>query len=58
MVAVSLQEVKRMLSRLLFPPGLFPPEFPLNWMNWRRRQQAAAMRSHFRKRRALKHLPL
>jgi hypothetical protein len=57
MVQVSLQEVKRVLSRLL-RRALAAPAFLLHWMNWRRRHQANAMRGHFKKRQALKHLLL
>ncbi len=45
----TVPEVRRLLWRLLWaqPP---PPEHTLAWSTWRRRHQARAKQSHYRRR--------
>jgi len=42
-------EVRRLLGRLLWATGP-PPDFVLAWSRWRRRHQAQARRSHYKRR--------
>jgi hypothetical protein len=44
-----LPEVRRLLYRLVWQ-ALAPPEQTLAWSAWRRRHQATAKRSHYKRR--------
>ncbi len=49
LIPLTIPEVRRLVYRLVVRI-LAPPEAVLHWSRWRRRHQARAMRSHYRRR--------
>ncbi len=49
MIPLTVPEVRRLLCRLVWHT-LLPPEQTLAWCDWRRRHQAIARRSHYKRR--------
>ncbi len=48
-IPLTVPEVRRLLWRLLWSAGALP-DFVLAWSRWRRRHQAQARRSHYKRR--------
>jgi hypothetical protein len=48
LIPLTVPEVRRLLWRLVWRAAL-PPAFVLAWSVWRRRHQAQARRSHYRR---------
>ncbi len=49
LIPLTVPEVRRLLWRLVWS-AVPPPDFVLAWSRWRRRHQAQARRSHYRRR--------
>lgn len=50
-IALTVPEIRHLFIAVLHPP-VAPPARLLHWSNWRRRHQATARRSHYRRRSA------
>ncbi|OAH12443.1 IS701 family transposase [Streptomyces jeddahensis] len=50
-ITLTVPEIRHLLAALFNPPAVTPTR-PLHWSNWRRRHQATARRSHYRRRTA------
>jgi hypothetical protein len=50
LITLTVQELRRLLVRLVWPPPP-GPAFTLGWSVWRRRHQATARRCHYQQQR-------
>lgn len=50
-IALTVPEIRHLFAAYLNPPVVSPARL-LHWSNWRRRHQATARRSHYRRRSA------
>jgi hypothetical protein len=49
LIALTINEVRHLLVRLAFPRPISPTGFMLAWSWWRRRHQARAQTSHYKR---------
>ncbi|HEU5423283.1 MAG TPA: hypothetical protein VFU72_07075 [Nitrolancea sp.] len=49
LIPLTVPEVRRLLWRLVWH-AVPPPDFVIAWSRWRRRHQARARRSHYKRR--------